>query len=255
MKESLAEEPGSSCWPATDWSGVGHAASAVGKDPARLNDLILMYRLPLAVYLRSTFPALTSQADEFLQDFAQDKILKEGWLGHAERGRGRFRDFLKASLRNFVRGRLRRAANSPVSLDEMEYEPPAQGASDELFDLSWIRTLVSETLVRMERDCRTPGKGQPKRAHIWEVFQLRVVHPELEGAAPVGYEDVVSRFGLVSPSEAHNMLATAKRMFARHLNGVIAEYEGEGQAARFELEEIKRSLSCLSKKEVDTAQD
>ena len=154
-----------------------------------------------------------------------------------------------------MRGRLRRAAKSPRSLEELHFEPPAQGVSEELFDLNWIGAIVSATLVRVERDCRTPGKGQPKRAQIWEVFHLRVVQAELESAAPVGYEELVSRFGLVSPAEAHNMLATAKRMFARHLNGVIAEYEGEGQAARFELEEIKRSLACLMKKEGDTAQD
>jgi hypothetical protein len=248
MKESSAETPGSSLWPMTDWSGVGHAATAVGKDPARLNHLILTYRVPLKVYLLSTFPALTNQADEFLQDFAQDKILREGWLGHANRTRGRFRNFLKTSLRNFVMDRLRRGANPPVSLDELDFEPPAKAPSDDLFDLNWVRAIVSETLVRMEKDCRTAGKDQPGRAQIWELFQLRVVQPEIEGAEPVGYEDLVSRFGLVSPFEAHNMLATAKRIFTRHLNGVIAEYEGGGQAARFELDEIKRSLSCLSRK-------
>ena len=52
----------------------------------------------------------------------------------------------------------------------------------------------------------------------------------------------------VSPFAAHNMLATAKRIFTRHLHGVIAEYEGGGPAARLELDEIKRSLSVLSRK-------
>jgi RNA polymerase sigma-70 factor (ECF subfamily) len=248
MKESSAETPGSSLWPMTDWSGVGHAATAVGKDPDRLNRLILTYRVPLKVYLLSTFPALTNQADELLQDFAQDKILREGWLGKADRDRGRFRDFLKTSLKHFIHDHLRKASKAPASLDELEFDPPAKEPSAELFDLNWARAILSETLARMENDCRTPGIDQPRRAQIWELFQLRVVYPALEGAELLGYEDLVSRFGLATPFEAHNMLATAKRIFTRHLNGVIADYEGGGQAARFELDEIKRSLSCLSKK-------
>ena len=131
MKKPSAETPGSSLWPMTDWSGVGHAATAVGKDPDRLNRLILTYRVPLKVFLLSTFPALANQADEFLQDFAQDKILREGWLAHANRTRGRFRNFLKTSLRNFVMDRLRKAANPPISLDELDFDLAAKAPSDE----------------------------------------------------------------------------------------------------------------------------
>jgi len=208
----------------------------------------LKYQHPLKVFLLSTFRGLEGQVREILQDFAQDRILREGWLGHANRSRGSFRDFLKSSLRNFVKDRLRRGRNSPVSLDELEIEPPAKGPGDNLFDLNWARTIVSETLVRMERDCRMPAKDQPRGTHIWELFQLRVLQPELLGAEPVDYEDMVNRFGLVSPSVAHNMLATAKRIFIRHLNGVVAEYEGGGPATKLELAEIKRSLSYLGKK-------
>ena len=142
----------------TDWSGVGHAATAVGKDAARLNLFILTYRVPLKVYLLSTFPALTNQADELLQDFAEDKILREGWLGRADRDRGRFRDFLKASLRNFVKDRLRALANQPASLDQLELDARAEEPRAEAFDLSWVQTILAEVLKRMELDWQFPGE-------------------------------------------------------------------------------------------------
>lgn len=248
MKEPYAERPGSSIWPVTDWSGVGQAATAVGQDPERLSRLILTYHVPLRVYLLATFPALADQAGELLQDFAQDKILQEGWLGRADPERGRFRDFLKASLKHFVQGYLRKAGNAPASLAELDYDLPADEPAAELFDRNWAHAILAEVLARMEKDCLTPGTDQPRRAEIWELFQLRVVHPAYEGAEPAGYEELVTRFGLVSPFAAHNMLATAKRIFTRHLHGVIAEYEGGGPAARLELDEIKRSLSVLSRK-------
>jgi DNA-directed RNA polymerase specialized sigma24 family protein len=248
MKKPSAEKPGSSLWPMTDWSGVGHAAKLVGKDADRLNQLILRYQKPLMIYLLSAFPSLASNADELLQNFAQDKILRQGWLGKASRERGRFRDFLKTSLRNFVHDHLRKNASAPASLDELGIDMPAEERSTELFDLDWARTILAEVLKRMEADCKGPGKDQPRRTCVWEVFRLRILQPALDDSEPSGYEEIVRQFGIVSPADAQNMLATAKRIFSRHLNEVIAEYEGGGQAARFELDEIKRALSCLSKK-------
>ena len=249
MKHSHPKDLENPLWPQTDWSGLGRASEAVGKDADRLNHLILLYRVPLKVYLVSTFPGLSNQAEEFLQDFAQDKILREGWLGKADRKRGRLRDFLKTSLRNFVNDRLRREANPPASLDEMEFDPPEECPGVALFDLNWARTILAETLARMEKDCKTPGKEQPNRDHIWEIFRLRILQPILEDAPLAPYEELIVRLGIASPFAAQNMLATAKRIFTRHLNGVIAEYEKGENAVKAEIEEIKRFLSRLSKKE------
>ena len=231
----------------TDWSGVGHAAASVGKDADRLNQLILRYQRPLLVYLLAAFPSLESNADELLQDFAQDKILRQGWLGKASRERGRFRDFLKTSLRNFVHGYLRRNASAPASLDELGLDVPAEERSPELFDLDWARTVLAEVLQRMEDDCRGPGEGQPRRTCIWEVFRLRMLQPALEDSEPAGYEEIVRQFGIVSPADAQNMLGTAKRIFTRHLNAVIREYETSERAVKAEIEDLKRFLSGFSK--------
>ena len=43
------------------------------------------------------------------------------------------------------------------------------------------------------------------------------------------------------------MLATAKRIFTRHLNAVIGEYEEGKRAVKAEIEDLRRFLSGLSK--------
>jgi hypothetical protein len=243
-----ANDSGSSLWPVTDWVGVGRAAGVVGKDAESLGHLILRYQKPLRTYLLSAFPSLGTLADELLQDFAQDRILREGWVGKANRDRGRFRDFLKTSLRNFVQDYLRKQRRSPASLDGMELDLATDERSAELFDLGWVRTILAEVLTQMEADCKTPGRDQPRRAHIWEVFRLRLLQPALEGVDPVGYEHLVKQFGIVSPADAQNMLATAKRIFTRHLHAVVADYEKEGAAVRVEIEELKQFLSRLAQR-------
>ena len=241
-----AEPSPGSIFPRTDWAELSRAASA---EPAPLDRLIRVYWQPLKIYLIATFPSLQSQADELLQDFAGDKLLKDGWLGKADQTRGRFRDFLKTSLRNFVLDRLSRAdmKNPPVSLEELEQEIPESTASAEEFDLAWARTVLAETLRRMEADCKMPGKDLPRRSCIWEMFRVRLLEPVFNNAPQVPYDQLVERFGLKSPLEASNTLLSAKRIFKGHLDDVICEYAGRDAATALEVEALKDFLARLSK--------
>jgi hypothetical protein len=233
-------------WPPTEWSASGHIPKRSGRDPEALNELILRYQTPLKAYLLAAFPGLEDEAEELLQDFLEDKILKEGWLDKAEEKRGRFRDFLKISLKNFVRDRLRTAHPEVVSMSESGLDLPAEESGSGTLDLEWVRTVLGEALKRMELDCRRPRRNKTNRVLVWETFRLRLVQPILEGTEPVGYDELVSRLEIASPSAAQNLLVSAKRIFSRHLKAVIAEYEKDSEAAATELQELRESLDGLA---------
>lgn len=241
-----AEPSPGSIFPRTDWAELSKAADA---EQAPLDRLIRVYWTPLKIFLVATFPNLSGQADELLQDFAGDKILREGWLKKADQTRGRFRDFLKISLRNFILDRLSRAdvKNHPLSLEELEQEIPESPAADEEFDLAWARAVLAETLRRMEADCRQPGKDQPRRSCIWEMFRIRLLEPVFNNAPPLPYDQLVAKFGLKSPTEASNTLLSAKRIFKGHLDEVIQEYAGRDAATALEIQALKDFLGRLSK--------
>lgn len=242
-----SESSASSIFPRTDWSELGKAAQA---DEARLDKLIRLYWQPLRIYLAASFPSLKDQADLFLQEFAEDKILKQGWLQRADRGRGHFRDFLKVSLRNFVLDRLNRAEakHPPVSLDELEYDVPEPQATSEAFDLTWVRTVLAETLRRMEEDCKDPSAIQPRRTHIWEMFRIRLLEPIFNDAPQPPYEELIERFNLKSPTDASNLLLSAKRIFKAHLTRVIKEYAGQDAATAAEIEALEQFVKNLGEK-------
>jgi hypothetical protein len=245
MKKTVSESDNSSVWPRTDWTGLKNAAASVGNDADRLNQLILKYSGPLKLHLLSTFHGIGPMSDEIIQDFAQDKILKTGWLEAADQSRGRFRDFLKKSLSNFTRDRLRKDSNRGTSIDVLDCELPTESAEDP-FDLCWTRAVLCEVLSRMESHCKTPGKLQPRLAHIWEVFRHRVLGPELGGEARLNYEDLVLRFSIASPTDAQNMLGTAKRIFERKFHEVVAEYERSDRAVRAEIAYLKNFVHALT---------
>jgi hypothetical protein len=241
---------GTPVWPQTDWSGLRRTAASVGKETDRLQQLILTYQAPLKLELLSTFPALKDEADDLLQQFAQDKILQEGWLAKADKNRGRFRDFLKTSLRNFVTQRLRGRKLFLVSLDELEIDLPAEAPESDAFDREWMHVVLEQALDRMETDAHALVKNQLGRQKTWEVFRLRIRDPIVDGTPPMPYGDLVIMLALRSPSQAMNLLATSKRMFEGHLNAVIAEYETSGDAAvRAEMDAVKTFVATLLRRE------
>jgi hypothetical protein len=241
-----SETTSASIFPQTDWAELGKAAG----DEAHLDQLIRLYWQPLKIFLLAAFPGLHNQAETLLQDFAQDRMLKEGWLLRADQNRGRFRDFLKSSLRNFVLDYLSRSEvkNPPVPLDELEQEPAQIEQQAEAFDLAWARTVLAETLRRMQIDCRDPAAEQPRRSYIWEMFQLRLLDPVFNDAEPPPYEQLIERFQLKSPTDASNTLLSAKRIFKTHLNQVIREYAGQDAATVAEIKALEDFLARLAQK-------
>jgi RNA polymerase sigma-70 factor (ECF subfamily) len=243
----VSEPTKSSIFPRTDWAELGRATEA---DAPCLDRLIRLYWQPLKIFLMATFPGLKQQADTLLQEFAEDKLLQDGWLRKADQNRGRFRDFLKTSLRNFVLDRLNRAEakNPPISLEELEQEPPPPAAPSEAFDLAWAQAVLAETLRRMEADCKKPGEDQPRRSYIWEMFRIRLLEPIFNDTVPPAYDQLIERFGLKSPTDASNTLLSAKRIFKAHLSRVIKEYAGQDAAAATEIQALEDFLIRLAKR-------
>ena len=244
----MADDPSkSTIFPQTDWAALGRAAQA---DAPSLEQLVKLYWQPLRIFLAATFPSLKDQAEVWLQDFAEDKLIREGWLRKADQNRGRFRDFLKTSLRNFVLDRLNRSEmkHPPVSFEELEQELPQAEAVAEEFDLAWARTVLAETLRRMEADCLDPAADQPRRRQIWEMFRIRLLEPVFNDAPPPSYDELIEQFGLKSPTDASNTLLSAKRIFKAHLGKVIKEYAGQDAAAALEIKALEDFLGRLAKR-------
>jgi len=75
------------------------------------------------------------------------------------------------------------------------------------------------------------------------VLEGRVIGPLLDGSSPVPNEELVQRLGLNSPEEAWNLLATAKRTFARALRSVVGEYEKDERRIEEEIADLRAALA------------
>ncbi|MCK4342388.1 MAG: sigma-70 family RNA polymerase sigma factor [Phycisphaerae bacterium] len=234
-------------FPTTQWSLVSRAGKqGLTVNSAALNQLLIRYLPALRAHLVVTKRIAPERADDLLQSFVARKFLEENLAAQADRARGKFRTFLLTLLDRFVISEFRRAAAkkrgaerwSNLTLEQLETQAAGDQRPSDAYDVTWARQLLSEAVRRMEAECRSCG-----RPDIWGVFQCRVLEPTLAGATPLDYSEVVTRFGFRSPSQAANVLITAKRMFERILRAVVAEYAVSEAEVEDEIRDLRVILA------------
>ncbi len=230
----------------TRWSLVARAQETDSSARmAALDDLLQTYLPVLKWYLTRHGGLDAHKREDLIQGFVAKKILDQSILTKADRSRGRFRSFLLGAFQNYIRDELRReqaARRAPPGGHLLPLEE-ADGVSDGNADMErelrqgWIRHMVGQATANMQEECTTQERGD-----VWAIFESRLLNPMLGGDSPEPYDVLVARLGLQSPSQASNLLVTAKRMFARHLRLVVAETVADPEQAEEELQEL---MTCL----------
>ena len=233
-------------FPTTHWSAIALATQGHAADGRRaLGELLARYMPAMRTFLVLDQRLDRHRAEDLLQGFVAERVLERNLLARADRGRGRFRTFLLACLRNYVAMQRRRevaakrhpGAGRLVPLGEGAGDLPGDEPGSDAFDVAWARQVIGEALERMRRECESS-----LRPDLWALFHGRVVAPALEDAAPLDYRQITARFKFATPAEATNALVTAKRMYLRMLRSVVAEY-AEGAEVDEELARLKKVLA------------
>lgn len=239
---SRATSPG---FPSTHWSKVALAGRPDGEAQREaLGELLRLYIKPLRAYLRINWRLGADDADDALQGFFAGKVMEEELIGRADRLRGKFRTFLLSALDRHVADQfrrqraLKRGADLTVPLEGAGEVPDSAPPAGDLFDVDWARSVLAQALDGMRCECKRSGRDD-----MWGVFEGRVLHVTLDHADPTPYPELARRFGLESPAQASNVLATAKRMFTRHLRATIGRYELDESRIDEEVAELRAILA------------
>ena len=202
----------------TRWSLILSAAN-LGSEEQKARDalaeLCRVYWRPIFLFVRARGYSI-EDAQDLTQDFFVT-ILKNDWLQHADRNRGRFRSLLLRSLQNFLMNaaekssctqtRRRRGiyflgrldggsavSNYPFPEQALESLPP-----ERLFDLTWAATVVEHALQRLREECESKGK-------LW-LFQALSSHLTDE-RDEVSYAKLSAELGMAETAvkkQLHNM--------------------------------------------------
>jgi DNA-directed RNA polymerase specialized sigma24 family protein len=213
---------GASRFRTTRWSLVASAAEGSGEDGSDADE-----------------------AADMVQGFFA-ALIEKGYVGQADRERGRFRGFLMTALRHFAskewakaKALKRGGGVAQLSLDfddgERRYrlEPEGGVSAERLFERRWALTLLNRALERLAAEQRA---GSPEKAE--RVEELRVF---LGGPGPEPYRDVGLRLGMTETA----VKVAVHRLKARYRDILRAEI---AQTVRDEAEiddEIRRLLEAL----------
>jgi hypothetical protein len=232
----------------TDWVELS-TAQDLTTDQGReaLGRIIRRLRPLFMARLTTKFGFRPPEAEDLLQAFLHEKIMVGGLLRLADPNRGRFLAFLLNAFDNFVLTELRRSRSLrrkplgtevPIHVLADSELPHHVDPPDDQLEIVWVQAVIAGTLLNMQAELVRRG-----RHNVWSVFEHRILLPMLDDQPPMQYSELIERFGFASPSDAFNVLATAKRMFQRHLKSVIAEYTANDRDVEEELSHLQAVVS------------
>jgi RNA polymerase sigma factor (sigma-70 family) len=201
----------------TRWSLILSAANLGSEEQKARDALAELCR----TYWRPIFSFVCARgySIEDAQDLTQDFfviILRNNWLQHADRNRGRFRSLLLRSLQNFLinaaekTGARKRGGDVDfVSWDDWMAEAPSQLSiplqaldslpPERIFDLTWATTVVEHAFQRLREECESKGK-------LW-LFQALSSHLTDE-RDELSYANLSAELGMAETAvkkQLHNM--------------------------------------------------
>ena len=234
-------------FPTTRWSLVARAGQNDTEARREALEQILVRYLPaLRAHLTCGKGLEPGTADGLAHGFGARKRPDKDLIAGAEQDLGKFRTFLLTALNRFMINQFRderakkRAPCDGVVLgvSDPTWLAQTEASPSVAFDVAWARSIVTEAVRRMRAECQ-----ESNRMDLWGVFECRVLGPALEGSDPVDYEQLARRFGFQSPTQASNVLVTAKRMYARTLRLVVGEYARSSGEIESEIGELREILA------------
>lgn len=207
----------------TSWTLILRARSS----PADREALLRAYCGPIGAYLKRKLRNV-DDAEELTQEFIHKKVLEGNLLKKADRERGRFRDYLLASLDRFVIDWHRKTHGRPgdarpdiaLTSDEAVLESAGTRQGDDpvaAYNKEFARAVLDQVRQRLEEDCRRCGLNRH-----WTAYEARVLRPLLYGSEPATVESLALMLGATAPEVSH-MIETVRRKSVKVLREVVAD--------------------------------
>ncbi len=209
-----------------------------------LGEILTIYGPPLFALARHESQGALSWQD--CEDLVGDFFLKcvQGdVIERADPAKGRFRNFLARSFKNFMlnwirdkTARVRTPSGGMVSLHELvdkhgrALEPRAGESGEEILDRVFRLALFENALTAFEKACRSAGQEKKYRLYV-----RREITPEREGTPAPSYSALADEFGLPSEDAVGRVVRAARDEFRSLLLALIRQDSVSSSEAQIEV--------------------
>ena len=222
-------------FPSTCWSRFLASPGQEADRAQAMEVLASTYWKPIFAYIRTGWAKSNEDAKDLTQGFFL-WMMETGFADRADPRRGRFRAFLKTSLKNFLaqeeerrRALKRGGGHSRIPLDEewTSRLPVREGQDPESrLDEVWKSELILRALALLEEKLR-----KEDREECFRIFQ----DYHLSGSDEAGYRQVAERHGQTE-QDVDNALRYAKKRLRAIMADLVAETVGSEEDLREEWE-------------------
>jgi len=220
-------------FPMTNWDILEALRTCDAEERSgMLGEIVTIYGPSLFAFARyESFGSLTRQdCEDVVGDFFV-KCLAEGLFDRADQAKGRFRNFLARSFRNFmlnwIRDRstgVRAPSGGLVSIHGLvdhhgrALEPRAGESVDETLDRVFRLSLFETALAAFHKSCGLQGD-----ATKFHLFVRREITPERDGTTPPTYFVLAREYGLPSEDAVGRAIRSARNEFHSLLLAMIKQ--------------------------------
>jgi RNA polymerase sigma-70 factor (ECF subfamily) len=231
-------------FPTTRWSELAAIRGGrTDEKAAALSELATRYRRPVLAFLlmRVRDPA---KAEDLLQGFLAHS-LEKNFFAKASEQRGRFRNFLLSSLKNYLISEHRREAaamRAPEggfvagSPDQPVPEPVDSVTPESVFEVAWIHDIIIKALDRYRDEC-----SDANRDNYYQVLSAYVVEPCLDGTERPSLQSIADGRG-ISRKQAEHQLDIALKELRRLLLEEVHVYSSGEEDTAMEIRDLFRTL-------------
>jgi DNA-directed RNA polymerase specialized sigma24 family protein len=230
-------------WPTTQWEVVDQLSpeSAETARHRALEKLCRAYNAPILAYLHQ-MGFSRHDSEDVRQRFFGDVVLRRNLLGRARRHRGRLRDLIRRSLRNYalnvLRDRKTAVRGGREDTPDSEIDSSAgctvQAESPgEIFMREWGRGVIERAQEQIEEEYRDRG-----REVLCEALKPHLIR----WSSPPSQDEVARGLG-ISATGLSTELSRLRQRFRHVLLLLLSEEGGSPQDAERTLHDLLRAFA------------
>jgi hypothetical protein len=222
-------------FPETQWTRL-HTS---GQREAIMVELYQRYWKPLYRFLRYRGWS-NEKAKDMVQGFFTEKVLGQEFARKVDRSRGRLRNFLMFSLRNYALNLEEKDRFSQaISLEDVSHEPTTCQGLDEVFDRAWAESMLEDVLASLKQEYM--HRGMPTYWDLFNEWFLEANAEKRDGSM----KTLCNKYGIVSTNQAYKIVFKAKARFRSILREKLLQQVGSDQEVDLEIRKfIEIFSSC-----------